>query len=177
MASSRTEELCVTMRRSPLLLPVVPVESAISVPVAMVRSGIPYLRFLVYMEKGEAGEPIGIYRPYIRLTVEWESGKFVELADLRVTEGVPATATAELLGEFSPDTGMGYQARVQMLKEFYSLTDDLLPAIGKKALPEERRVAARRYGELMSALVPPPLLNSCKTLSPDLFSWLLGQSI
>jgi hypothetical protein len=172
---SLIEELYRQTRNHPVCQQSVPLESTLSLPVPDIRHGRAYLRFFVY-QRGRAskGQPRPVYRPFIRLSIEFPSGRLVEFNDLLFIEGAPATPISEQVGEvvdFAVE-GHTFADIVTARKRLFEITETVLQLLQQEKSPIDVESTLMEYRGLLDRLVEPGLYPYYHSLNPELLSSL-----
>lgn len=172
---SKVEELYEQTRNHPVYRHLIPMESVLSFPVPHIEGDQAYLRFFVY-QRGSApkGQPRPVYRPYVRLSVEYPSGRLVEFVELSFVEGMPegpATEQVDVALDFSV-RGLTFDDVVAARTALFRATENmvhLLQQVGVSGLTAD---AYAEYKRLFDILVEPGLKSYYRALNPLLFPFL-----
>jgi len=173
--TSRIEELYIRTRNHPISRHLIPLESTFSYPVPSLRDNHAYLRFMVY-QRGRApkNQPRPVYRPYIHLSIEYPSGRVVEYADLRFTEGAPESPTAELVGQ-GPSraaASLDFSEVIALRADLYTAIESVIPLIGHVELAPAEAACVVAVRDLYAALIEPCLVPFYESLAPFFFEWM-----
>lgn len=172
---SRVEELHTQLRKHPVCRHLISMESVLSFPVPTRRRDATYLRFIVY-RRGEAieGKARPVYRPYARLSIEYPSGRLVEYLDLRFSQNLPPSGTAEPIGE-APNPAMAtlsFQEVVAKHSALLAAIEAMIPLVGQRHLTTDQLGIVTVFRQLFQTVIEPGLEPYYRALDPSFFDWL-----
>jgi hypothetical protein len=131
------------------------------------------LRFLIYQRDQTLGQDlVNYYPPFAVLSVEVATGRIVEFVETAFAKGIEESQVP--LGQYPHPATLGrcFDDFDLLYQEFYSVTEKLLPLVGKRGLTAQEREYVNRYRELFAMLVEPELRAPYEELSPEFFQWL-----
>lgn len=164
---SKIEELQRKIRNHPIYEHLIPLESTLSLPVPLARDGYIYLRFLVYqIGHVPKGQPRPIYRPVVRLTVEYPSGRFVEYSDLSFVEDAPRNPEGEQIG-YALASSLDYDQVIAKRAALLAALEQLIHTITEPGWASQD--STTNWQELWYDLVEPALQPYYQALNPSLF--------
>ena len=167
--SSRVEELYIQTRNHPVWSYLIPLESILAYPIPVLENNIVYLKFIVYQRGwSPSGTPRPLYPPHANLTIEYPTGRLIDYAD------ISHKVSSDPVGEY-PHAAIASLSVKEMLakkSDFYSLTESLIPLLGRSPENQEERDTIQKYKELANTLFEPGLRPFYRELNPALFKWL-----
>ena len=166
---SRIQELYIQTRNHPVSSYLIPLESVLGYPIPSLDEEKKYINFLVY-QRGWAprGTPRPVFPPHARLKIEFPSGRLIEYIDLTHKTSI------EAVGEYPHEeiSGLSVKDVITRQEEYYTVTELLIPLLGKSPQIQEERDTINRYKDLANTLLEPGLWKYYQELNPVLFNWL-----
>ncbi|MUG96848.1 hypothetical protein F7734_32705 [Scytonema sp. UIC 10036] len=175
--TSKTGQLIVNIRKTPLFRQLIPQEAGIGLPIPLRKEGKVYVILPLFGSIVNRQEKVTyIYPPFSTITLDWSNLQVVEYVNLRFRNPAPELNWEAEAGIFphpavSQMTIAQYKEQRQELLTMYDKMFEML-AEGS-AFPDEW---CRRFSELFHLLLEPTLEAYYRALAPKFCDRFLGIS-
>jgi len=170
---TKIETFMKSIRNSPVGRQVIPMECMTGWPILMRKNSRIYIKLLYFKTQPREKGNTGLYPPLLMIVAEYETGRIVELADLRFKSIWP---------DFSWDSPAGYfphEAVAQMTvseyqelkSEFMRMYDQMIDTmLSDKSFSQEWEM---RFSGILAAIMEPALIPYYKEMGNKFFSYFL----